>query len=173
MGLQMADSTVRTRSRRSTRGDIKKKIKDWAPIVTGVAALCFSIVNALVQKASDHKHDVQEQAYHSEEQQHYAEAQKHYAEEQQRIAIQDMPVISVEQDVDSSDPINGIYISNKSPVIARLKNLTFIVNGKKVDDIEGAYQAHNLRDLDYYDIGDNYPMAAGEEKLWLVMCRTK
>jgi hypothetical protein len=133
---------------------IKLKLEVWVPIVISLTSLCIAFDTHGLYKA-----------------QVAADARRD-AEERRRSDAQNTPHVSVGADSDTDDKINGLQIENDSSVSARLKKITYYVDGKPFDDIEDVIDYGKLGDVGYFEFNDDDTLAAGGQQ-WLLSRSTK
>jgi hypothetical protein len=82
------------------------------------------------------------------------------------------PRVSFETSEDTDDPLVGIKIENAGPAVARLKDLTYYVDKKPMDDIDEAIDIGKLEDVHTFEFNPDDTLAVGETR-WLLSKSTK
>jgi hypothetical protein len=146
----------------STKGSSFWRTRDWFAGAIAVLSLCVAISSLCLSYKSFNLS--REQARENEEQ---------TRENQRRTAIQDTPVVSVEQDTDTDDPIDGLEIKNNGAVTAEVKDITFYVDRKPFDDVDTVIGIGKLDDVTSYEFGESDKTLAAGASEWLLGKRTK
>lgn len=90
----------------------------------------------------------------------------------QLALIQATARVSFETNEDTDDALVGIKIENAGPAVARLKDITYYVDRKPMDDQDQAIDNGKLKDVRTFEFEEDDTLAVGETR-WLLSKSTK
>lgn len=150
----MAETSPESKHPQAKTRRLARSIVLWMPIAISLVSLGFSAGTYFL-----YQHQVKED-------------QRRSVEEQHRIAVESTANVSVMQDADDSQPLNGLQIMNDGPAVARLKSITYYVDRKPVDSADDVIDFGKLQDVGTFQFNDNDTLAAGGRE-WLLSMSTK